>query len=62
MKNKLMNTPMLRRSYWLVSISTIKSKEEWADAADYDFDNVSLFVHDHMKPPPDDCYCVVVHR
>ena len=63
-KQKLFNSPMLRRSYWLGS-TTARSKEiseEWTDADDDDLDNVSLFVHDHLKPPPDDSYCVVTHR
>ena len=63
-KHKLFNSPMLRRSYWLGSTAA-RSKEiseEGTDAADDDLDNVSLFVHDHLEAPPDDCYCVVIHR
>ena len=37
------------------------SSDVWEDAIDDDLNNISMFVHQVLEPPPQDCYCVAVY-
>ena len=38
-----------------------ENSDVWNDFSDDELENISIFVHDVMEPPPRDCYCVAIY-